>query len=585
MVAPDDNPTCRTNTERFVSVLQESFETYYQRFSEITARGRSRFENREWPEVLRDAETRISLYHHHLNVIQAAMEGLLGETVYEHRFWEGIKPTYFAAFARKYHADLALIFFYSVMRRALIQRNLPVEYSDDEISSTTGVYAATSREELLRAYPVDRITPDTIQQVVADFRFDAPFADLAGDAQLAASFVSQDLQNQAALLPIERIEFLKCPFYRNKAAYLIGRVAGKGFVQPLLIVLLNPATGIEIDSILTQESDVANVFTSARSNFHTDTESYREVFAFLKSIAPSRPVPYIYTSIGFIHPAKLQLVKELRDHISHTGERFHVAPGIPGTVMAVFKLPTFHYVFKIIRDTSIKATFQGRRHVVEQYWRVHRMDRVGRMLDVMTFHNLAFRRDSFDGELLDELLDAAPSTIQADDKEVVCKHLYAARDIVPLNVFLADTSVPESKKRSVVVDYGFAIKDLAAAGIFVGDYMPKNFGVTRFGRVMLYDYDDLDDVVNWNFRRMPEPPEWAEALEPDDWISKGNADVFPEHDFRLFSVPEGHRDVFMEYHADLLSPSFWNCLKNQLQQGWVPDFYSYPPGRRLRQRE
>lgn len=570
------------NVERAVRVLQDSFQTYYRRFCEITARARSRFENREWPEVLRDAEARIRLYHHHLNVIQAAMEGLLGDRVCEPSFWEEIKPRYFAPYASEYHADLALIFFYSVMRRALYRRNLSVEYSDDEIRSTTGLQPVSGPGSPVRTYFTAWITQDLIRQIVSDFAFEVPFADMEADTRLAAGMLAQDLHDHTGPLPVERIEFLKDPFFRNKAAYLVGRVFSRGSIIPLIIVLLNGRAGMEIDSLLTDEADVANVFTSARSNFHTDPGSYREVFDFLKSIAPSRPIPYIYSSIGFIHPAKLQLVRELRGHIARTGERFQMAPGVPGTVMAVFTLPTFHYVFKVIRDTSVKATFRGRRQVVEQYWRVHRMDRVGRMLDVTTFHNLSFARESFAPALLEELLRVAPSTIHVDASRVICRHLYAARDIVPLNVFLADASVPESKKRSAVVDYGFAIKDLAAAGIFVGDYMTKNFGVTRFGRVMLYDYDDLDDLVNWNFRDMPEPPEWAETLAAEDWLSKSDTDVFPEHDFRVFSVPPGYRDVFAVYHEDLLGPEFWNGIKRQLQQGRVPDFFAYPSGRRLR---
>lgn len=562
--------------------LQESFRAYYRRFQGITARGKIRFEQRDWRGVLRDAETRISLYHHHLNVIQAAIEGLLGDLVFQPALWEEIRPRYCAAFVGEYHLDLALIFFYSVMRRALVQKNIPVEYSGDEIRHHTGPHPKTDTGNLVRAYPANHgIHAGLIRRIVEDFGFEARYADLAGDAELAAELLARELASQTDLPPLDRVEVLKHPFFRNKAAYLIGRILAGERVIPLVIALLHPETGIEIDSLLTEEPDVANVFTSARSNFHTDPEGYREIFEFLKSIAPSRPTPYIYSSIGFLHPAKLELVRELRRHIAETGERFLVAPGVPGTVMAVFTLPTFRYVFKVIRDISFKSSYQGRRHVVAQYWRVHRMDRVGRMLDVTTFHNLCFRRQAFDPDLLADLLQAAPSTVQTSGDEVMLSYVYAARDVVPLDVYLADSALPESSKQSAVIDYGFAIKDLAAAGIFVGDYMPKNFGVTQFGRIMLYDYDDIDDLPNWNFRRMPAPPEWAETLPPEDWLSKGEHDVFPEHDFRLFLVPEGYRAVFEAHHADLLRPEYWNGIKSQLLQGWVPDFFPYPNRRRL----
>jgi isocitrate dehydrogenase kinase/phosphatase len=249
--------------------------------------------------------------------------------------------------------------------------------------------------------------------------------------------------------------------------------------------------------------------------------------------------------------------------------------------MAVFTLPTFRYVFKVIRDVSTKETFRGRRHVVGQYWRVHRMDRVGRMLDIMTFHNLRFSRSDFDPTLLEELLRVAPGSVKTEGDDVIFHYLYAQREIAPLDVYLANPEVEDEAKEAAAIDYGFAIKDLAAAGIFVGDYMPKNFGVNRLGRVILYDYDDLDDLLNWNFRELPSPPAWAEMLPTNDWLSKRDDDVFPEHDFRIFSLPLHQRQTFLEHHADVLTPDFWNAMKAELRSGRVPDFTPYPRAKRL----
>jgi isocitrate dehydrogenase kinase/phosphatase len=376
---------------------------------------------------------------------------------------------------------------------------------------------------------------------------------------------------------------LRSAFFRNKAAYLVGRIVCGRVIVPLVLVLLNPPEGIVVDAVLSEEADLSNIFTSARSNFHTNISAYRELIEFLESIATTRPKAYVYTSIGFIHPGKLQLVHELRNHIAQTHEKFQVAKGVPGTVMIVYALPTFNYVFKVIRDVSTKESFRGRRHVIGQYWRVHRMDRVGRMLDIMTFHNLRFAQASFQAELLDELLRDAPSSVRIEGADVVFRYLYAARQITPLDVYLADPDLPEEAKSRAAIDYGHAIKDLAAAGSFVGDYLPKNFGVSRLGRVILYDYDDLDNLVGWNFRTLPEPPAWAENLPYEDWLSRKEQDVFPEHDFRIFTVPAHGRAAFLEHHADILDPRFWNTIKGELQSGKVPEFYPYPIEKRLPQ--
>ena len=573
--------------EEAAGFLQEWFDSYRNEFLAITRQAKSRFERREWKEVLDDAADRIGLYHQYLNIIEPWMKAVLGERVHDYSLWDRIKGEYGKAYVNQYDADLALVFFYSVMRRLYVETGDSVEYSDDEIRRSVKAQVEQDPNRPVRIYPADSsrdVTSELIRRIVDDFDFRVPFMNLRGDTDLAAEMLRPELERSLGSRGIDRIEFLKSPFFRNKAAYLLGRVVSGKVIMPLVLVLLNPPAGIVIDSALTEETDLHNVFSSARSNFHTDTAGYREVVEFLESIAPTRPRAAIYTSIGFIHPGKLCLVHELRNHLALTGEKFRVAKGVPGTVMVVFALPTFHYVFKVIRDISTKQTFRGRLHVVQQYWRVHRMDRVGRMLDVMTFHNLRFLRSDFGEELLEELIREAPSNVRMEGNHVVFRYLYASRELTPLDVYLMDAKVPQEARVGAVVDYGYAIKDLAATGTFVGDYMPKNFGVNRLGRVFLYDYDDIDDLVRWNFRSLPEPPWWAETLPYDDWLSKGEWDVFPEHDFRVFTVPAREGGSFLEFHSDILDPGYWNSVKNELLSGMVPDFYPYPQRKRLRTR-
>ncbi|MEI6351314.1 MAG: bifunctional isocitrate dehydrogenase kinase/phosphatase [Verrucomicrobiota bacterium] len=564
--------------------LRDSFDDYSAEFLAITRRAKSRFENREWTGVLQDAQERIGLYHSHLNHISSRMQAALGPCVHDYSLWERVKTDYVEVCFERYDADLALIFFYSVMRRLFVETGDSIEYSDDEIRSSVKAQVEQDPNRPVRIYPADvpeDVTAELIQRIVGDFHFAAVFQDLPHDASLAAEMLRPTLRKALGTRKIDRIEVLESAFFRNKAAYLMGRVVSGSVVIPLVLVLLNRQEGIIIDSALSEEADLNNIFTSARSNFHTDTAAYREICEFLASIAPSRPKAYIFTAIGFIHPGKLQLVHELRRHLEQSGEKFCVARGVPGTVMVVFTLPTFRYVFKVIRDTSSKETFLGRQHVIAQYWKVHRMDRVGRMLDIMTFHNLRFRRSDFEPGLLGELLHQAPSSVRAEGEDVIFRYLYAERQITPLDVYLADPARPQEAKAKAAIDYGHAIKDLAAAGIFVGDYLPKNFGVNRLGRVLLYDYDDLDELVRWNFRELPDPPEWAEMLPYEEWLSKKEWDVFPEHDFRIFTVPAHEREVFLEHHRDVLIAGYWNSIKDQLQSGSVPEFYPYPQSKRL----
>ena len=565
-------------------LLQRSFDAYYREFLEITNRARDRFEKREWQAVLADAEERMDLYHHHLNLVEGWMRVLLGEAVHDYSLWDAMKAEFSNAYEDSYHADLALIFFYSVMRRLFEETGDSIEFSDDEIHDANKASMAENMANAIATHSVssvEEITPSLVLRIVESFGFDAPFLEPDRDATFTAELLREVIPKILESKLFNRIEFLKQPFFRNKAAFLMGRIVADSRIVPMVFVLVNSKRGIFIDSVLTEEADLANVFTSARSNFHTDTSCYRETLAFLESIAPTRPRAYICSSIGFIHPGKLVLVKELRAHMAATGERFEVAPGVPGDVMAVFTLPTFRYVFKVIRDVSTKEHFRGRRHVVGQYWRVHRMDRVGRMLDSMTFHNLQFLRTDFQPEVLEELLRVAPGSVTTEGKHVVFQYVYAQRQIAPLDIFLANSHGDDEAKAAATFDYGVAIKDLAAAGIFVGNYLPENFGVNRLGRVILYDYDDLDDLVNRTFRERPQPPVWAERLPPDEWLSKLDNDVFPDQDIQVLSLPEHWRRMFLRHHADVLTPDFWNAVKAELVSGRVPDFRPYPPEKRL----
>ena len=588
LMIPECSPPVPDVTVRTgAAALQTAYDAYTGAFQVITRRAKALFEARDWKGVLQDAEARIGLYHEHLNRVEAFLRRLLGPGIHDEALWARMKACYLEGCRDRYDTDLALIFFYSAMRRVYEETGASIEYADDEIRLSRPAQMEQNPNRPARVYPADRpedITPGSLRRMVLDFRFRAPFLNLAQDARLAAELLRPELKRALAGGRIDRIEMLEPAFYRNKAAYLIGRVVAGRRSIPLVLVLLNTQEGIVIDSALSAEADLSNVFTSARSNFHTDTTHYREVLDFLQAIAPGRPKAYICTAIGFIHPGKLELVHELRRHLAETNAVFRTAPGVPGTVMIVFSLPRFGYVFKTIRDISTKPSFLGRQHVIERYWRVHRTDRVGRMLDVMSFHNLRFRRTDFDPELLTELLREAPGSVRAEGDSVVFRYLYAQREIAPLDVFLADPARTVEERDNAVSDYGCALKDLAAAGIFVGDYLPKNFGVNRTGRVMLYDYDDLDDLVRWNFRKLPDPPEWAEMLGYDAWLCPGEHDVFPEHDFRIFAVPAHGREAFLKEHADLLEPAFWNGVKAELIAGRVPDFFPYPQRRRLRAR-
>jgi len=204
---------------------------------------------------------------------------------------------------------------------------------------------------------------------------------------------------------------------------------------------------------------------------------------------------------------------------------------------------------------------------------------VGRMADTHEFTDLALPRNRFSDELLTQLNLLAPSMIEDDGATITVRHCYVERRMVPLNIYL-DRATPEELE-GAVIEYGNAIRDLAAANIFPGDMLWRNFGVNRHGRVVFYDYDEIEYLTDVNFRRIPPPPNPEAELSEEPWYGVLRNDVFPE-EFETFLLTDLRlRELFMRHHADLLVPEFWQSCQRRIQAGEIVDFFPYPESLRF----
>jgi len=156
---------------------------------------------------------------------------------------------------------------------------------------------------------------------------------------------------------------------------------------------------------------------------------------------------------------------------------------------------------------------------------------------------------------------------------VLIKHLYTERLMTPLNLYVETADDPAL--REALDEYGNAIKQLAAANIFPGDMLLKNFGVTRHGRVVFYDYDEICYLTDVNFRTIPEPRTAEEEMAAEPWYTVGPADVFPQ-EFRrfLFGRPR-IKQLFTQMHGDLFDPEYWRSLQQTIARGHVLDVFPY----------
>ena len=377
------------------------------------------------------------------------------------------------------------------------------------------------------------------------------------------------------------MDVLEPVFYRNKGAYLVGRIHGLSpSPAPFVLPFLYQADDkLYIDTLITDPDEVGVIFSFTRSYFMVDSAVPAQIVEFLHSVMPHKKQYELYASIGFRKHAKTDFYRDFVDHLNHSDDQLIIAPGIKGMVMTVFVLNSYDIVFKIIKDKFQPPKTVTKAIVKEKYQLVTSHDRAGRMADTQEFHGMRFPRDRFDPELLAELQSVAASQITVSDSEVIIAHLYTERRMDPLNLYLREAD--DQQIIDVMDEYGNAIKQLAAANIFAGDMLLKNFGVTRHGRVVFYDYDEICHLTECNFRAIPEAQTEEQEMASTPWYEVGEFDVFPE-EFRLFfSGNPKAKKAFDELHGDLYDPKTWQAMQAQINAGQVVDVFPYRQQKRF----
>ncbi|HEX6749457.1 MAG TPA: bifunctional isocitrate dehydrogenase kinase/phosphatase [Longimicrobium sp.] len=570
--APSPHATRLANDDSSAGAAEmvlEAYERWLERFRGVTRRSRPRFLNREWRGWQEDAAERLDLYP---TAVADVVERLRGARIDGER----ARDRFAAMTGGRGDAEIAETFYSSVMRRVLPIAG--VDPAAEFTAAADGAPHVAETEPAHRACGAIDLSAETFAELFRATEVADRFADLAGDAAACARAAREQLGADAERVAgADALPFL---FYRNKAAYLVARLRlHGGEVRPLVVPLLNGEGGVRPDAVLTTPDEVHVVFSFARSYFHADTDRPAAAIEFLRSLMPAKPLHELYTSLGHNKHGKTELYRELVRQLSRGDVRFEPAEGIRGLVMCVFTLPEHNVVFKVIRDEFGASKTVTHDSVREKYRLVFRMDRVGRLVDAQEFEDLTFPRDRFAPAVLEELRADAAGAIRDNGRHVVVRHLYTERKLRPLDLFCRE-SEPDVAA-AAIVDYGNAIKDLACANIFPGDLLMKNFGVSRHGRVIFYDYDELSLLTAVRFRALPTARHEDDEMAAEPWFSVSEGDVFPE-EFVPFLVPAGPlRDVFMDAHGDLFTPSFWQEMQERQKAGEVPDFYPYPAARRL----
>jgi isocitrate dehydrogenase kinase/phosphatase len=567
---------------QIAAVLIEGFDRHYRIFRAASARAREQFDAGAWTELQQAVQERIRFYDERVLECVDRLRGSFDVESLADETWRDAKLFYIGLLVEHSQPELAETFFNSVIKRILRR-----SYYDNDL---VFVRAAISTEYIEPDPPIYRSYYPNVDgerecfaRLFRDFGWSRPFADLDRDLD----HVLRALEERPGgpwthLEPNYQIQVLSSALYRNKAAYVFGKLVNGYEELPFVVPVLHDADGrLELDTILLDAQQINVLCSLSRAYFMVDMEVPSGYVEFLRSMTPVRARSELYTMIGLGKQGKTLFFRELLHHLHHSRDEFVEAPGIRGQVMLVFNLPSYPYVFKVIRDEFGGNKDTDRATVRSKFAMVKHVDRVGRLADTLEFVDLALPRDRFSAELLEQLYELAPSMV-SDGEPLVIRHCYVERRMVPLNLYL-DRATPEELE-AAVRDYGNAIRDLTAANIFPGDMLWRNFGVTGSGRVVFYDYDEIEYLRDVNFRRIPSAPDPESELAAEPWYGVMRNDVFPE-EFETFLLGDPRlRELFLRDHADLLDPAFWQAAQHRIESGELMDFFPYPDSLRFRNR-
>ena len=562
--------------EAIARALLAGFDRHYRLFRETSAAAKQRFEAGDWGAVQGAIRDRARSYDDRVTEKLARLDREFAAATVDEATWQQVKLHYVGLLLEHKQPELAETFFNSVMTRVLDRTYahnglifVRAAVSTEYIESDPPIYRSY--------YPGGDGLRATLQRLFADYGWRRTFSDLDRDIDLLMRALLDHLSGQ---WPVEQpnlqIQVLGSAFYRNKAAYVIGKIVNGAQEWPFVVpVLHDEQGGLALDAILLEPSDISILFSLSRAYFMVDMDVPSGYVQFLQSMLPAKPRSELYTALGLGKQGKTLFFRDLLHHLHHSEDGFVEAPGTRGQVMHVFTLPSYPYVFKVIKDRFGPGKGSTTRESVQQkFLMVKAVDRVGRMADAIEFRDLSLPLARFAPELLEQLTTLAPSAIRIEGDKLVVRHCYVERRMIPLNIFL-DTSSPEETAR-VVQEYGDAIRELAIANVFPGDMLWRNFGVTRHGRVVFYDFDEIEYLTDCNFRVIPPAPNPEAELSGEVWYPVAPLDVFPE-EFRTFLLGSQQvREPFEQLHGDLLQVDFWRECQRRVGAGEVVDFYPYP---------
>jgi isocitrate dehydrogenase kinase/phosphatase len=557
--------------------IRDAFLGYNTKFSDVTKKAKSCFEQRDWAGSRNDAIARIELYDQCIADISDKLSDRMADQSSNAYLWQGIRQAYEQLISPLLDRELFKTFFNTLTRRFFKTRgvNAEIEFIALAIEPTDRITHPVARHN----YVLSENLSSLFVRVLADYPFAASYQNPEACAKKIADTLLARFEQwpEPAVLAVELLDTV---FYRERRAYLVGRILGRENYAPCILALVNEESGIRVDAVITSRQHAAVLFGYTHSYFHADLPTVGDAVVFLRTLLPGKPIDEIYTVLGRAKQGKTERYRHFFRYLEEHPEQNCVhADGERGMVMAVFTLPGYALVFKLIRDKFAYPKNIAREQVLEKYHLVFKHDRVGRLIDAQEYRFLRFPREQFTDAMREELLKECSESVSENGQDIVIHHCYVERRLRPLNLYVRETS--EELALAAILDYGQAIKDLARSNIFPGDLLLKNFGVTRHGRAIFYDYDELCLVTECRFRKLPEAKNDEEEMHHGAWYYVADNDVFPEQFPRFLGLSVAQREALLAAHGEIFDAAWWQKIQSDIQAGIFTDVPPYPDRLRL----
>ena len=580
LIDDSNNALQKVIATKLARAVFAGFDAMFAEFLNITLGAQSRFEQRQYHDVQRAMRDRLQVYERQVKNVSEAVKIIAYQELDCPHTWQLAKNIYGDMVEHHENKPIAHTFFNSTFGAIWDDKKIRTVH----LFVLKAKYRSEPRsfESLVSRISLQNGFETAISQLITTQMFRVPFCQLNADLKRLQQTLMQGAKHQCKqvyeLINLNDgfIEYANSLFFRNKACYLIGRcIAKNGDNMPFAIAILNTEKGLKIDAVMMGADQLSLLFGFARTYFMVDTDQPARYVDYLSVLMPHKKRFELFNAIGFIKHAKTEFYRYKVDTTKNSPASFKYinAPGTPGMVMLVFTIEGSDYVYKVIKDKFSAPKTATKAQVKEKYNFVKQADRVGRLVDTHEFRYLAFDLSRFSEELLTQMKTHIDNSLVISGKALILKHVYVERKMTPLNLYI--NHCDKHALDHVMLDYGKAIKDLAGANIFPGDMLMKNFGVTRWGRVVFYDFDEICPLTQCNFRDVPQTQNALEELSSHSYFDIDENDIFPSQ-FKVFFSANAHAfECFNTHHSDLFTTTYWQQCQQQIQNGFLPDVYPY----------